>query len=110
MTGLVSGASDEELLHMLGEAPDDWSDEALEAARNELRARGVAWEEKAKEAPSSISLAAKVAYLVIGVGGGAFMLVLGLVFHVNPRWLILVAVALGGLGTAVPRRPKRDGS
>ncbi|MGE0787274.1 MAG: hypothetical protein AB7S26_16500 [Sandaracinaceae bacterium] len=105
LTRLAQDSSDEQLLHRLEVAPEDWSPDALEAARVVLRERGVSWKEKAIEAPPRVPLASQVMYLVLGLVAAVAAFVPVFVFGVNPRWLILLLALTGGLGYAVPRRP-----
>lgn len=104
MTRLARQSSTEQLLQMLQEVPEDWNEAALAAARAELRGRGVTWEEKPEEAPRSVPLGSKIAYLLLGLVVAVVLFVLVFEFHVNPRWLLLVAALSGLLGFTVPRR------
>lgn len=101
---LARESSDAQLLHMLQDAPEDWSPEALEAARAELRSRGIGWEEKPEEPPRSTSWLWKIVYLTLGLVAGVVLLFLVFVVGLNPRWVIGVAAVMGLIGYTVPRR------
>ena len=92
----------EQLLHMIQDAPEDWSAEALDAVRAELGARRIAWDEKTVAPPQVVPSWHKALFVVSGAGVGAALIFL-VYLGVNPRFLIGVAAVTGLLGYSVAR-------
>ena len=103
---MAADSSDAQLLHMLEATPDEWSVDALDAARAELGKRGVTWTEKEPEPDDTAS--PMMAFIFMGIGVLAFVAVVGTVWAgVRVRFIIkvlLVVALLGGFGYHIPRR------